>query len=81
MAWTGTDLLFLYDDDDYSGNDDNNSNNNHGKVEKQYVLHVLSVYAALVIQHAMRMCCVTFSFVACPDIRHFSTLSHKWQNF
>jgi hypothetical protein len=50
-------------------------------VEKQKVLHILSVSAALVMEHAMRMRRIILSPVACLAVQHFSTLSHKWQDF
>jgi len=33
------------------------------------------VFVALVIQHAMRMRCILLSFVACPAVQYFPTLS------
>jgi len=54
-------------------------------VEKQNALHILSVCVcvsvALVIQQAIRMRRIIFSFVACPAIQYFSALSHKWHDF
>jgi hypothetical protein len=49
-------------------------------VEKQYVVHILSVCLALVTQNAMRMRLIEFSSVTCPVVPYFST-SHKRQNF
>jgi hypothetical protein len=47
-----------------------------GAVEKQQVLHILSVCLwPLLIQHAKRMRRIVLSFVACPTLRYFSTLS------
>jgi hypothetical protein len=46
-------------------------------VERQYVLHILSVYLALVTQNAMRMRLIVFSYVAFPAVPYFSTLSHE----
>jgi hypothetical protein len=39
------------------------------------------VSVALVIQHAMRMRCIILPSVACPALKHFSTLSHKRHDF
>jgi len=50
-------------------------------VEKQKVLHILSVFVALGIQHAKRMRCIMLSSVACPSLTYFSTSSHKRKNF
>ena len=48
-------------------------------VEKQYVLYILNVFVALVIQHGKRMRRNILSSVAC--LLGFSTLSHTWHNF
>jgi hypothetical protein len=40
----------------------------------------MSVFIALVIQHAMRMRHFFLS-MACPAVQNFSTLSHKWHDF
>jgi len=45
------------------------------------ITHSECASVALVIQHAMRMCRVILSFLACPAIPYFSTLSHKRQYF
>jgi hypothetical protein len=50
-------------------------------VEKQYVLHILSVFVALVILYAKRMRRIILSSVAYPDVPYFSTLSHKRRDF
>jgi len=42
-------------------------------VDRQEVVHILSVFVASVIQHAMRMCRVMLS-VVCTAVPHFSTL-------
>jgi len=41
---------------------------------KQKLLHIIS-------QHEEHMCHTKVSFVASLTLPHFSTLSHKWQNF
>jgi hypothetical protein len=46
-------------------------------VEKQQILHILSVSVPLVIQHAMHLRRIMLSFVACLTLPYFSTLSHK----
>jgi hypothetical protein len=40
-----------------------------------------SLFVAPVIQHAMHMCRIILSFVACPVLQYFSILSHKWYDF
>ena len=39
------------------------------------------VSVALIIQHAKRMCRIVLSFVTCPSLPYFSTLSHKRHDF
>ena len=51
-------------------------------MENQYVIiHFERVPVVLVIQHAMRMCCIMSPYVACLALSYFSTLSHKWHDF
>ena len=49
-------------------------------MEKQEVLHIVSVSVTLVIQHATRMRHIILS-VACVAPQHFSTLCHKRHDF
>jgi len=51
-------------------------------VEKQWILHILSVLSAvLVIQHAERVRRIILSSVAFLGLPHFSTLCHKLLDF
>ena len=52
-------------------------------VEKQNVLHILSVcvYVVLVTQHVKRMRSIVLSSVACLALRCVSILSHKRHDF
>jgi len=50
-------------------------------VEKQWVLHTLSVSVVLVVQHAKCMCHIILLSVACPAVPYFSTLFHKQNDF
>ena len=50
-------------------------------VEKQLVLHILIMFVALNIQHAMRMCRVILSSVAYSILPNVSTLSHKRHHY
>jgi hypothetical protein len=45
-------------------------------VEKQLVLHILSLSIVFVIQHAMRIRRIILSSVACLSAPYYSTLSH-----
>jgi hypothetical protein len=44
-------------------------------VEKQYVLNILSVFVALVTQHAKHMCFVILSTEVSPALQHFFHMS------
>ena len=49
-------------------------------VEEQLVLNIIYVCVcilSLIIRHAMRMCCVILSSVACLAVPNFATLFHK----
>jgi hypothetical protein len=50
-------------------------------MEKQQILHILSVSVPLVSQHVKLMCRTLLSSVACPALLHFYTLSHKRHDF
>jgi hypothetical protein len=39
------------------------------------------VFVALGIQHAMSMRCIISSYVVCPVLQYFATLSQKGQGF
>ena len=45
------------------------------------ITHSESVSVAFGIQHAMHICHIILSSVACPSPQYFSTLSHKWHDF
>jgi len=45
-------------------------------VEKQQVIHILSVSIACGIQHAGHMHPIILSCMACPALKYFSILSH-----
>jgi hypothetical protein len=45
------------------------------------VLHILSVFVALLILHARRMRRIILSSVVCPSVPYVSTLSHTGQDF
>jgi len=49
-------------------------------VEKQFVLHILSV-CLLPSLSIMQCVCAMMSFVACPVLHYFSILFHKWRDF
>jgi len=42
-----------------------------GAVEERWVFRILSVFVALIIQHAKRMRRIELSFVACPTVPYF----------
>jgi hypothetical protein len=48
-----------------------------GAVEERRLFHILSVFVALITQHAKRMRRIELSFVACPTVPYLLTLSHK----
>jgi hypothetical protein len=53
-------------------------------VEKQQVLHILLhiLSVCLYPYHLRTQCaCAILSFVACPALQNFPTLSHKWHDF
>ena len=50
-------------------------------VEKQQVIHILSVSIACGIQHAGHMHPIILSCMACPALKYFSILSHKRHDF
>jgi len=54
---------------------------NHSCCEKNNITYSACVFVALVTQHALRVRRIILSFVACPVLPYFSTLSHKRHNF
>ena len=50
-------------------------------MEKQLILHYLSVSVVLVIQHATRMRLIILSSVACLTVSYFFTLTHRPREF
>ena len=50
-------------------------------VRIKYYERVLSVCPSLVIQHAMHMCLIVLTTVACLALSYFSTLSHIQHDF
>jgi hypothetical protein len=49
-------------------------------VEKQEVRRILSVCVSPSLSSMQRACAI-LSYVACPALQYFSTLSHKWHDF
>jgi len=39
------------------------------------------LFVALVIQHVKRICRISFSYVVCPAVPYFPTLSYKQRDF
>jgi len=50
-------------------------------MEQKYILHILRVSMALVIQHVVCMHCIILLSLACLALWRFPTLSHKWHDF
>jgi hypothetical protein len=57
------------------------SRNHFSRRKATNISHSEHVYAALLNQHAKRMCRVTLSTVACPVLQNFSILSDKRHAF
>ena len=54
---------------------------NHYCSEKINITYSGCVFVALYLQHAKRMRPIILSFVACPTLQYFSTLSPKQDDF
>ena len=50
-------------------------------VEKQYVLHILSLCLQPQLSCMQSACAVLYCHLACMDLQNFSTLSHKRHDF
>ena len=51
------------------------------RVKETSIAYSKCVFVALGIQHAVRMRRTILSYVVCPDLHNFSTLSHKRHDF
>ena len=65
----------------YKCNNEARSRNYCCRVKEISITYPECVSLALVIQHVKRMCCITFSTVACLAPPNFYTLFNKRQDF